>query len=178
MATSSSEYTDDKLGYDEGEPAFDDFNSIDHSQGDQFVGQERGERANKQNALLERLRKAKEEKQQLADEASVEGVIEKAPEPEPEELKPRPRRRASLGITSKFGLNSANFTSVEETDTKKDRRAEKGIGATAAKPEMTGKAPTRAKSTDGGVQAGPAGRARTADTDRRRRGTMMDRIGG
>jgi hypothetical protein len=183
MATASSDSADDDyLGYEE--PAgFEDFSGIDQSQGDQFVDHGRDERANKQNALLERLRKAKEEKLQIVDEPSLDGGIEKPPEPEPEEPKPRSRRRASLGIPAKFGLSSGNFASFEETD-KKDRRADKGIPATAAKPEKTvkpektGKTPTRAKSTEGGVQAGPGGRARAADTDRRRRGTIMDRIGG
>ncbi|CAB9529619.1 expressed unknown protein [Seminavis robusta] len=179
------------LGYDDAEPDFrgGGGGGMDDSQMDDAADQERqqrlAERANKQKNMLERLRKAKEEQEQ-PEEGSLDG-LETAEEPEPEpEVKPRSRRRASIGIPKKFSMSTNNFASFDPDEGKKDDRKKddrkKDMKRGAGKPERTGKTPARAKSSESGVTAGSGptrgGRARAADTDRRMRGSMLDRIGG
>jgi len=139
--------------------------SLDDSQEEDYEKQEWQEkRANKQKAMMERLRQAKEEPEPEPEPEEEEE------EPEPEvERKPRPRRRASLGI---LGMSTTNFASVEEMEEKKGRKKEE-------KEKDRRKPLGRTKSSDGGPvpSAAAAGRARATDRDRRRPGTMLDRIG-
>lgn len=135
-------------------------------------------RANKQKDMLERLRKSKEPEQ---PEQMPEPEEEDEPEPVPEPaVKPRARRRASLGI---LGMSSSNFAMVDNEDPRESRKEEKARKKEEKeKVKASKKTPSRTKSVDGGITAAVAAagggqRARAADRDRRRPGTMLDRIG-
>lgn len=94
----------------------------------------------------------------------------------PEAGKTTRSRRKSMGasLTKKFGMSSTNFASFEEEDSSKKNSRKSRVTADGKKPESRKSMPLRHKSQDGV----PGSRARAADSDRRRRGTMMDRIGG
>lgn len=157
---------------------FTDSEGMDNSQEDDERQEWQEKRANKQKDMLERLRKSKEPEQ---PEVVPEPEEEEEPEPLPEPaVKPRARRRASLGI---LGMSSTNFAMVENDDTKESRKEEKARKKEEKeKAKASKKTPSRTKSVDGGITAAVAAagggqRARAADRDRRRPGTMLDRIG-
>ena len=157
---------------------FTDSEGMDNSQEEERQEWQE-KRANKQKDMLERLRKSKEAEEQ--PEVVPEPEEEEEPEPIPEPaVKPRARRRASLGI---LGMSSTNFAMVENDDAKESRKEEKARKKEEKeKAKAIKKTPSRTKSADGGITAAVAAagggqRARAADRDRRRPGTMLDRIG-
>ena len=150
---------------------------MDSSQDDQRQEWQE-KRANKQKDMLERLRKSKEPEQpEVEPEPEEEEEHEPVPEPA---VKPRARRRASLGI---LGMSSSNFAMVDNDDPRESRKEEKARKKEEKeKAKASKKTPSRTKSVDGGITAAVAAagggqRARAADRDRRRPGTMLDRIG-
>jgi hypothetical protein len=164
-----------------GYSAADNDYMMDHSQQDDtYYSSEKQEwaeqRADKQRAMLERLRKSKEEEQVAGsggEEDEPEEETEPAPEPEATKTPTaRPRRRASLGI---LGMSTTSFSIVDDDGTKERKKEEK---ARQKAEKVEKKRPGRSKSTDGGIPVPPVpSRARATDRDRRRPGTMLDRIG-
>ena len=144
-------------------------------------------RANKQRAMLERLKKREEEpepeEEEEEEEESLEGDLaaEEEPDEEEKEKERKSRRRASLGITKAFGMSSSNFAGLDKEVEKEKKKEEKRLRKEEKEREKAArKLPGRSKSTDGGIVVPPGGgggRARATDRDRRRPGTMLDRIG-
>lgn len=164
-----------------GDDVSERFGGMDLSYNDDY-DQEKQEwaekRSEKQRAMLAKLRNANakhEEPPPAAEEAPVADILQAEEEPAPDGSG-KSGRKTRAGLSKAFGMSSSNFALVDEDDKKSPSfRSTASKKPEARKPGLPG----RAKSTEGSVQgAGAVGaRARATDTDRRRRGTMLDRIG-